>query len=336
MAGSGWEAAGRLLSAEGCTAVAIAWISGYLDLVNYYLRQFMLGAAPSIDITDEENAAITTSIANILKCLRFEEEWDLLTGNFYDMEREGLNTALYDMVFGDLDWQDFQDVRIRFTRRLQNLLTSCRSYIDRVPQCLGELDQSGALKSLFVGEKSKAYDDSFGYRFMEALRNHAQHNGHPVHGAMFDRRRVEEKSGDLWRYITGANIDLAELEHDPKFKKSVLQEARDLGDKLDAFRLAREYVEKLGDIHQAVRKHLIAGNYVNPAPVADAIERYEKAGGERHGLAIFQRQPDASPKRTRSVFIEPFDRFERLRRRNRTLHNLSRSYASGELRLPGT
>jgi hypothetical protein len=295
-----------------------------------------MGHCPSIDITDVECMAITTSITNILECLKFEEEWDLLTGNFFELEREGLETALHDMIFGDLDWQDFQDVRIRFTRRLQNLLSSSRGYLDRAPQCLGKLDPSGGLQSHFRKEARQAYDDSFAYRFMEALRNYAQHNGHPVHSAMFDRRRVDKGSEALWRYITGANIDLSELARDPKFKKSVIKEATDLGDRLDAFRLAREYVEKLGDVHQAARKQLMAANFVHVAPVADAIKRYEDAGGDRHGLAVHQRQSDGTHRRIRSILIEPFDRFELLRQRNGSLHNLSRKYASGELRIPGT
>ncbi len=264
--------------------------------------------------------------------LGIEESYDALIQNFVELEKHLLVVALEDMIYGDTSWSEYQDLRVVYARLLKNLLSSCRAYFDHTARNLSSLPDGGEpLLTLFAERCSAAFDRSFAYRFMESLRNHAQHFGLPIHGAMFDAKRIQKDTGDLYRYAAGANIDIKALAKNPKFKKAILEEAADKGEKLDVFSLTREYVEEICLVHLAVRRRsqelLVAQR--------DAVELEFAAWGEASNqighLYAFASRRDLNRGEGLTIFFEPFDRLDKLRLRNRELHNLRYRYVSNEL-----
>ncbi len=298
-----------------------------------YLRQNVIGHAPMVPVSDQDAIEIHGAMSAILECIRFEEEWDIVVGNVFSMEQEVLQTALHDVLFSDLDWHDFNDLRVKLVRLLQNLLSSCRSYLDHSPQYLNKLDKSGALSAFFKAETNRAYDDSFAYRFMEELRNHAQHSGHPIHGTVFDTRRIEHAQGTVWRSVAGATIDLDVLKA-TKFKKRVLEEAEKRGLRLDPIQMAREYIEKLSQVHVNTRDELLSRGLTKRAAINSAVASYTAAGGNLLALALWEDQGVNQDERVTTVFLNPFDRFDKLGKKNRLLRNFSKQYVSGEILAP--
>lgn len=63
---------------------------------------------------------------------------------------------------------------------IQNVLSSIRGYIDTFAHTLSEsYGKDSEIYESFKTEKSKAYDNSKSYRFIEMLRNYVQHRGVP-------------------------------------------------------------------------------------------------------------------------------------------------------------
>ena len=298
--------------------------------MGHYLCQSIIGHAPEVPVTDQEASDIAGAMSAILECIRFEEEWDIAVGNVFSMEQEVLQTALYDVLFSDLDWHEFNDLRVKLVRLLQNLLSSCRSYLDHSPQYLNKLDKTGALSAFFKAETNRAYDESLAYRFMEELRNHAQHSGHPVHGTVLDTRRIEHEQGTVWRSVAGATIDL-EVLRATSFKKRVLREAEERGLRLDPIQMAREYIEKLSQVHVATRDELLTRGLTKRAAIESAQRSYTSAGGDLLALALWKDQGEDEDRRVTTVFLNPFERFEKLAKKNRLLRNFSKQYVSGEI-----
>lgn len=296
----------------------------------FTLRQNTIGYSPEVALTDEQASDIGSAMEAVLNSLKFEEEWDIVVGNVFAMEREVLEVALYDMIYSDLDWHEFNELRVKLARLVQNLLSSCRSYIDHSPQSLNRLDSSRSLSGFFKKETSVAYDSSFSYRFMEALRNYAQHNGHPVHGTLFDKQRVMHPHGTVWRHIAGAKVDLSLLAKG-EFKAAVLREAEQKGDTLDVIHLSREYIEKLSEVHIKTRHQLMGAELERRAIIERAQADYMAAGGSLLSMSLYEKLADGEHHKRVTVFTEPFDRLDRLRRKNGPLTNFSKQYASGEV-----
>lgn len=168
-----------------------------------------------------------------------EETWDNLIQNYLELESELLNSAIHSMVRSHGSYNDFQDTRLAFTRRLSNLLQTCRSYLDHTPHHLGKLKIVG-LKKMFTAETNKAYDANFSYRFMEALRNYSQHRGVPMHSASFASRWIEgeiEEESRL-RHTAVGLVKLNKIREDKEFKAAVLTEIEPDIDALDVATLS--------------------------------------------------------------------------------------------------
>lgn len=133
----------------------------------YFIRQRIMAPSLRLELTDHEFKRITLSASAVLATVKIEEEWDILVQNFIELEMEMLSSAMNSMVVGAINYHAFQDTRLKFARRLGNLLSSCRSYLDHAPHNLGELSEVD-LATAFKGFANEAYDAHFGYRLMGA------------------------------------------------------------------------------------------------------------------------------------------------------------------------
>jgi hypothetical protein len=91
---------------------------------------------------------------------------------------------------------------------------------------------------------------------MEALRNHVQHRGFPIHGCHYNAKQIGDISRGQRLYTLTPYIDLKKLEDDGKFKSSVREEMKNLGDKIDIKPLVRGYIASIGNIQDKVREVL--------------------------------------------------------------------------------
>jgi hypothetical protein len=290
------------------------------DGMTEYLRTFR---GKVIEIDSLEAVALNSALDATYAQIAFEELWDAVIQNFVDLERDMLIRGIEDMVFGDGGWNHYHDMRTLFGRRLANLLSSCRAYMRQIATTI---DLPGQFSKL----KSAAYDTHFSYRLMEALRNYTQHYGSPITGTHMDMRRIEQPSGDQYRHVTAASMNAATLRDDPKIKASIRAELAGMG-KLEVSKFAREYLEQLAGVHLEVRGAMAGRVADDRARVAGAIERIRQVRGDSDFGEYLAVWADGKEQTRRALMIEPFERLQALRHRNRSLQNLSSRYVSGEL-----
>jgi hypothetical protein len=269
------------------------------------------------------------SIANI------EEVWDCLIQNYLELEKELIESALYSMVIGHRPYHQFQQIRLGFSRRLANLLQSCRSYLDHTPHHLNSVNGE-RFSEQFCVLTNRAYDKSFSYKFMEALRNYAQHRDLPLHGATFNFDRVSgvdknSPEDDKFRHIAAANINLSIIRNDTYFKKSILDEIDKNMKTLDVMQLTRDYIEQLGGVHEGLRK--VMQNEVTEwkKVIRSTIAGFMETNNcEVDVLHVTECDDGIIISRT-EIFEDMLLRIDELTKRNGSLINLGKRYVSNEL-----
>lgn len=265
-----------------------------------------------------------------------EEEWDSLIQNYIELELELIRSAMNTMVLSHEGYHEMNQIRLGFARRLSNLLHSCKSYLDHTPHHLKQL-RTPELDVAFRTAANDAYDGNVSYRFMEALRNYAQHRGLPLHGATFDSgwtgtfANGAEDSGFL-RHSSYATIDLAKIRTDKKFKASVLADLAESPDKLDVSLLVREYIESLAQVHEKVRKSVENELEYAGSAIRKAISQYSDVNeGNVIGLSAAEFDDQNVLINHQNIFEDLLERINRLIRRNRNLINLRLRYVSSEV-----
>jgi hypothetical protein len=197
-----------------------------------------------------------------LLAVTLEEKFKLLFDNFAEFEFELLRLAetylIWPVSITLRERDHFRAMQEKLTvdRRLVNLLTSCRLYLDQTEQVLSNLYGNPSQELVTIREfKNKLYDECFGYRLMEALRNHALHSGLPVHEISYRSTMVEcAGRADYERFTVCPNSLVGDLAENGGFKASVLTELKQLGDKIDLRGPARQYVSCLTKLHWQLRK----------------------------------------------------------------------------------
>jgi len=176
-----------------------------------------------VPITVEEFVGLKSARSSLFEYLRIEEKYDVLIENYLEFETTVLDFAARSMVLGSgaWDYDSFQLARATLDRRVANLLSGCRIYEDHVKQHVHRAcrTSSQTLESFFAEE----YDRRFGYRCLEALRNHVQHSGLPVHGLTTNQGWTSLDETGMLRFGLTPYVEARFLRENPKFNKRVLR-----------------------------------------------------------------------------------------------------------------
>jgi hypothetical protein len=193
-----------------------------------------------------------------------EEAYDVVMGNYLELEEAVLRLAARDLAhrhpFGKVD--HFDTARRTCHRALSNLLASARAFDNQSCGLISEL--SGNPSADLAAHKaafSTAYDAALGYRVMESLRNHAQHQGVSVSGVAFRRRSLSATEPRL-AVTVRPYIAVEDLRRSPKFKRSVLceleawleAEERRGEDSFPIIPFVRDYIAGLSSVIAAFRQ----------------------------------------------------------------------------------
>lgn len=128
-----------------------------------------LGAAP-IRIDKSRYEQVKTAKSSCLFALEIEEKFALLLDNYYEFECELLRLAEASLIWPHRDHQHSMQERLTLDRRLVNLLTACRLYLDQTDHGLSSLfGHSSRERDNVTRFKHELYEKHWGYRFMEAL-----------------------------------------------------------------------------------------------------------------------------------------------------------------------
>jgi len=219
--------------------------------MKFKITIYAIGRYPFLEISHDEFNRLKNAQKCLSSALAVEEKYELLLSNYMELEKEVLGITVDNMLQRNESYSDFFDIRLKCNRRLINLLTATRLYIDQIHRHLRdcmptEEDAESYTKSLF----SEQYDAHFEYRFMEALRNYSQHRGLAVHTTSLGSSRKQEDESSYLEFNSSIFSLKSELELDDTFKKSVLKE---MTEKIDLIQCARRYVESLNIVQCLIR-----------------------------------------------------------------------------------
>lgn len=298
--------------------------------MDHGLVRLVIGSRKFVVLSQSEYDDIKRARDLLLQGLFIEQKFDLLIDDYLEFETEVLEIAARELVRGTRGWTEFQDQRNHMNRRVVNLLSAARLYLDHTRHHLGNIDSTVAgVKSSIELVISAQYDMSLGYRFMEALRNYVQHRGYPIHGVTYGASHTDNGSV----YVVTPYVEVPRLEEDGKFKASVLVELKSMQEKIDVRPFVREYIEGLWKIHQAIRDQLQTILDQSDQLVRAAIERYRNeppVGDAIVGLAAVTREGHTYGENV-PLFEDLLDYRKSFALKNRNLTNLARRYVSGQI-----
>lgn len=304
--------------------------------VTYGLARMVLGSRSFIETSREEFEAVSAAVDGLTEVTEVEEKLDLLLENYAELEADMLRVTVGEMIFRDLDYATFARRRGLFNRRIVNLLTAARMYVDHVPRHMGRVLDGDVRSKAEVGAHfSESYDSSLSYRLMEALRNHVQHRAFPIHKVTFRSAWHEEGGETKLEFSVGLEVLPDELAEDGKFKASVLGELRASGGKVDLKRAAREYVQALALVHEKVREKIKDRTSAWEAVVAGAESKFQGRfpGEDIIGLAAVVRRPNGTVQEHVPIARHLVQYRKFLEGKNAVLATLSKRYVTGRAAL---
>lgn len=283
-----------------------------------------------IELTESEFDAVKTAKANLITVVGIEEKFDLLIENYAEYERELLNLSFDQLLFRHFSYQGFRGNNQAVTRRLANLLSAARLYVDQVKHDLASVYGSESTMAQAITQKlSEEYDRRLGYRVMEATRNYMQHRSLPIHRIAYPCSRDESQGRVRVRFSVIPNIAVAELREDTKFKRSVFEELKKEGPYVPITPLLREYVEGQGAVHESLRAMTTTDVEKWETLLAETQKRgNEQVSGEKGAVSIVALRAEDEVTESHDVFDEIVDYRKVLARKNALLERLAARYVS--------
>ena len=187
------------------------------------------------------------------------------------------------MLFNEHEYGKFQNKTNLLNRRISNLLSACRQYLDHSKHHISKILGSDKIKEI-ESYASYEYDSVLGYRVMESIRNYAQHRGLPIHRCDYNSKWVKKDEASILLFSVTPYIDIEILQKDKKFKKSILSELLDIDDKHDIRPFVREYIASFGSIHKKIRTLLRLHTTKWEETLNNAIEKFKEVAGEEGSI----------------------------------------------------
>lgn len=240
---------------------------------NYYLNSL---SGPEVPLSRSEFVELKQARSILIDALAFEQKFELLLANWLALEVAATELGLQAKVdHRRTQWYEKGSEWFNvLNRHVMNMLTTAQAYEDQVKRDFKSAPMSPSFKEEAEARFSKAFDSSFNYRFMDALRNVAQHGQLPVHNV----------GGGLgkghWAESLPFHALRKEIEGDRRFRAATLKETPD---SVDLRVAARDYVGNLSEVHVDLRK--MVNPHVDSARSAFsvALTRYSEAGRGRFG-----------------------------------------------------
>jgi hypothetical protein len=103
------------------------------------LRIWALGHDTGIELSESEYDSVVTAMHRVYLARDIEEKLDILLENFMEYERDLLSLALQYSLFPMLDDHRVASERQLVNRRITNLLSSARMYVDQMRHSISQL-----------------------------------------------------------------------------------------------------------------------------------------------------------------------------------------------------
>ena len=286
--------------------------------MNFAVVHFFSTPLLQMEITEDEFEHARDSREMLTLAMGVEEKFNVLLENYVEYERDLLGENLQKALSSLLNWSEGANARHLMNRRLANLLSTARLYLDQLHHDLSRMVGNSAPGAKAVkAETSAQYDTRPGYLVMEALRNHVQHRGLPVHKIRFGGKWIEIEGVRKRRQRTVVLLDVARIEEEGDFKKKALDKLKSMGEEVSISPLVREYVTGLMAVHKRFREEMKTHVEKWDQCFCDLEDGFrEKTGKGASGELHFVAYKGDSLKEEHSLLIELIERRKQLEKKN--------------------
>lgn len=299
-----------------------------LSGINYEKKDNPIRISAIVDASVYEEIKVCQDICCI--GLVVEERFQLALDNFQEWETELLQQAQYSILWKTNEFAVAMQHRLTLDRRFINLLSAFRLYLDQSDHNVSTVcgDQSDQLK-LIKEFKNKLYNEYFGYRFLEALRNHVQHSALPLHTIGFNQSLVNSKEGPYVQFTVQPRISIEEIAENERFKQKVLHELKEKMTYLDLRLAAREYVYCLTLLHAEIRAAIRDNFSKSRAIYESAVEKYSKLDERKiEHVRLEVLDENGFPTENVELVTEFLKLYDALRGRNSQVNDIRRFFTS--------
>jgi hypothetical protein len=297
--------------------------------ISYELRRQVLDSKDAISIDKAKYTELYDAQEVLLHALFIEEKLDLLLENFVEYEIGSLSIGLSRIVFQRNDYIELRNDVNLINRRLVNLLSACRAYIDSLPHHVNQICSPSKTESeTLMKMKQEQYDSVFGYRVMEALRNFAQHRGSSVQSSVFSEKVEWCGEKQVKVFTVDPFLEPKRLSQDSDFKKKVLHEMEQRGDTVYLKPLVRQYISSIREIHKRARELVSDCVTQQRNTLESALKVINSCGTAGGGVAVIIADDGTC---TDIVYLSPESerQIEILLKRNLRLERLDNRFVSG-------
>jgi hypothetical protein len=302
-----------------------------LSNANYKIQVWALGSHPEIKIDELMFGQLKQARRCLSGILAIEEKYELLLSNFLDLETECLNITCINMISSSTSYNGFFDIRLALNRRIVNLLTSTRLYIDQIQRHVKACkpDDEAIIKKV-KSLLSTEYDSHFEYRFMEALRNYVQHCGLAVHSTSLGGGWTSHEDDGELEFKTRIFTHKSVVENEKGFKKAI---SKEMTKKVELIYATRVYIESISKIHCEIRELLAESSKQSRQLISKMIEDYKKINSGKAGalsaVCLVSNTPTDKVVEKFPLLLEWDDIRIELEKKNSRLINLRKSFVSG-------
>lgn len=298
----------------------------------YKLTRMVLGSSDYVEISDNHFRDIEKARDCLIEALYIEEKFSLVVDNYLEFEVDLLEGAARTMVRFTPKYSDFQMDRSRINRRLINLLSTCKSYVDQTRVHIKNMFGRGS-----EGFKAFQHDldseEGLGYKVMSEVRNFAQHRGYPIQSVSYPAKWTGTDENAKLPFSMVPFIELKEIQEDPQFDRQLLKQLMTKDPKIDVRPLMRDYLATLGGIHEKVRVRLRPHIDEWEVTLLGAIERYRGQFVEEKsivGLVALAKKDNGTVLQEVPLTTSFIEYRKDLEMRTSCLSTLSRRYVTSE------
>ena len=298
----------------------------------YKLSRLVLGSSAYVEISRQQFGEIVLAKECLIEALYIEEKFGLIVDNYLEFEVDLLKGAARSMVRFKANYEEFQLDRTRVNRRLVNLLTTCKSYVDQSKFHLTNMFGRQSDVSSKFGMDLKT-ETGVAFRVMSEVRNYAQHRGFPIHSVSSSAKWTGVEDSAKLPFSMVPLIDLSELKEDPSFDRQLLNLLPSKDGKTDVRPLIRDYLASLGGIHEKLRGRLKPHINGWEMTIVSAIEQFKAQCGEEKsivGLAALAKEDGGKISQEVPLFTGFIEYRKGLEAQASSLSTLARRYVTSE------
>lgn len=293
----------------------------------FALEREVLGSDVSHAISEAAYRKIATAAHLIFNARALEDIFNDLIENYIEFEQEVVGIAVRASIVNEPPGR-LADHMQSLSRRLSNLLASTRSYRDQGNEFTRRI--SLELEKQFNALRDEQANQRFGYRLMEAVRDHSQHVSQTVHGITLERNHTD----DGMQVGLRIRISRAAILANVKLKRPIRRELELHSCEAYELRPAiREHMAGLCADQEALRNGYRLSVEASIATIQEACDEFIRARpdqGKVFGLYAVDRS--CGEVRTAYVSTEAATRLTELQSVNSRFINLEKRYATGRAR----